>query len=349
MEKTIVSIIVPVYNTAEYVEECILSILSQSYKNIELILVNDGSTDTSGVICRKYCNLSNVRYFEQEKSGVTIARKKGVEEAKGDWIMFVDSDDLIIEDAVEEMLRYTDNSDIVVARQQGNQDLLKAPDCYDWKEYLYRLFANDGISGAPWAKMIRRQLILDSPLAFEYNIIRTQDYLMNLGIAITNRKNVNICKKAIYVHRMRESSTIHTVHYTYDYLYDLCSIADSMVKDFLSKDEMIWGRIRKHMYFINMIIPENNYEGNANHPFVRNIKRYMDEAGVWRPMDRLLLSVSSPRAIKTVLKLRSICMRLEHPSMIIRDLKRFAKIFACFLLVWGNLSIFASALAVIGI
>ena len=328
MNSPLVSIIVPVYNTAEYIEECIQSVLSQSYKNIELIIVDDGSTDSSVMICQKYIDLPNVRYFEQEKSGVTIARKRGVEETKGEWIMFVDSDDLILENAVEELMKYTENTDIVVARSLENTSLLKAPDYYDWKEYLYRLFSNDGISGAPWAKLIRKQLILDSPLAFEYNIIRTQDYLMNLGIAITNRKSVNICKQAIYVHRMRESSTIHTIHYTYDYLYELCSIADSMVKDFLSDDEMVRGSIRKHMYFINMIIPENDYEGNPNHPFVKDIKRYMDKVGMWRPMDRWLLSVSSPWAVKTVWNLRKVWMRLEHPSMILRDIKRLANIFA---------------------
>ena len=324
MDRALVSIIVPIFNTAEYVEECIQSILSQSYKNIELILVNDGSTDGSGEICKKYENLFNVQYIEKENAGVQVARKRGVEVSTGEWIMFVDSDDLILGNAVEELLKCTENTDIVVARSQDNKDLLEAPDSYSWNEYLYRLYSNDGISGAPWAKMIRRKLILDSPLAFEYNIIRTQDYLMNLGIAITNRKNVNICKQAIYVHRMRKSSTIHTIHYTYDYLYELCSIADSMVKDFLSNDEMVRGSIRKHMYFINMIIPENHYEGNPNHPFVKDIKHCMDEAGAWRPMDRWLLSVSSPWAVKMVWNLRRIWVRLGHPSMFLRDLKKLA-------------------------
>lgn len=320
-----VSVIVPVLNTAEYIEECIRSVLSQSYNDIELILVNDGSTDSSGIICKKYIELSNVRYFEQERCGATIARKRGVEEAKGEWIMFVDSDDTILENAVEELLRCADNTDIVVGRHQRNRSLLKAPDCYDWKEFLYRQYSMDGISGTPWARLIRRQLILDSPLAFEYNIRRTQDYLMNLGIAITNRKNVNICKMAIYVYRMRESSTTHTVHYTYDYLYKLGSIGDSMVRGLLSYDEMVRGRIERDMDFINKFLRENNYEGNPNHPFVKDIKHCMDVAGVWRPMDRWLLSVSSPWAVKAVLNFRKVCMRLEHPSMIKHDLKRIVR------------------------
>ena len=100
MDNALVSIIVPVYNTAEYVEECIQSILSQSYKNIELILVNDGSTDGSDVVCKKYENLPNVIYIEQENLGTTAARKRGVEESHGEWIMFVDSDDYLLEDSI---------------------------------------------------------------------------------------------------------------------------------------------------------------------------------------------------------------------------------------------------------
>ena len=83
MNQELVSIIVPVYNTADYVEECIQSILSQSYKNIELILVNDGSTDGSSEICKKYEDLSIVSYIEQDNGGATAARKRGVDEGCG--------------------------------------------------------------------------------------------------------------------------------------------------------------------------------------------------------------------------------------------------------------------------
>ena len=104
MINALVSIIVPIYNTAEYVEECILSILSQPYGNIELLLVNDGSTDGSSEICRKYSDLPNVTYVEQENSGTTAARKKGVDSAKGEWILFVDSDDYLLKDSISNMV-----------------------------------------------------------------------------------------------------------------------------------------------------------------------------------------------------------------------------------------------------
>lgn len=326
MEKPLVSIIVPFYNTAEYIDECIQSVLSQLYRNIELVLVNDGSTDSSPKICQKYVLLPNVIYINLPHTGVTNARKKGVEAACGEWIIFVDSDDILLEHAVESMIGCSQNTDIVVGRQQGSKELLKVPDICDWREYLYRLFSNNGISGAPWAKLIRRQLILDSPLAFEYNVVRTQDYLMNLGIAVTNRKDVRMCKDEVYVHRMRPSSTIHTVLYSFDYLTDLCHIADSIVDGTLTQEEIIRGRIDKHMYFYNMIIPENGYVGCKSHPFVKGIKRCMNEAGVWRPMDRWLLSVSSPWAVKSVWNLRRVGVRLAHPAMIWRDVRKVSKL-----------------------
>jgi len=322
MEKPLASLIVPIYNTAAYVDDCIQSVLSQSHRNIELILVNDGSTDSSPLICQKYEHLPNVIYISFPHTGVTNARKKGVEAASGEWIMFVDSDDILLEHAVESMVNNAQNSDIVVGRAQGSKELLDVPDCCDWHEYLYRLFSNNGISGAPWAKLIRRRLIQDSPLAFEYNVVRTQDYLMNLGIAVTNRKDVRMCKEEVYVHRMRPSSTIHTVPYSFDYLTDLCHTADSIVDGTLPHEEIIRGRIDKHMYFYNMIIPENGYVGCKSHPFVKGIKKDMNEAGVWRPMDRWLLSVSSSWAVKTVWNLRKVTRRLAHPSMIPGDIKR---------------------------
>lgn len=322
MTNSLVSLIIPVYNTAEYIETCIQSVLSQSYSNIELILVDDGSVDGAREISRRYERNERVRYIEQAHAGVQQARKNGVAASRGEWISFVDSDDILLEHAVESMIKASQNTDIVVGRARGSKELLNVPDSCDWHEYLYRLYSNNGISGAPWAKLIRRQLILDSPLAFEYNVVRTQDYLMNLGIAVTNRKEVRMCKEEVYVHRMRPSSTIHTVPYSFDYLTDLCHIADSIVDGVLAPEEIVRGRIDKHMYFYNMIIPENGYVGCKSHPFVKGIKKDMNEAGVWRPMDRWLLSVSSPWAVKTVWNLRKVTRRLAHPSMIPGDIKR---------------------------
>ncbi len=97
----LISIIVPVYNVEEYLEECLDSILAQTYKEIELILVNDGSTDRSGVICDRYAALDNrVNVFHQENQGLSATRNKALAIANGEYLTFVDSDDYIATDMI---------------------------------------------------------------------------------------------------------------------------------------------------------------------------------------------------------------------------------------------------------
>ena len=88
-----ISVIVPVYNKKEYVAQCIDSILSQSYRNLELLLIDDGSTDGSSAVCDKYADGERVRVFHQKNGGPTAAVMTGLQEACGDYYMFIDSDD----------------------------------------------------------------------------------------------------------------------------------------------------------------------------------------------------------------------------------------------------------------
>ena len=92
----LISVIVPVYNAEKYISKCIDSILSQTFKDFELILINDGSTDNSDLICDKYASIDNrVKVFHKKNGGAGSARNLGIQKASGDWVMFVDSDDWI--------------------------------------------------------------------------------------------------------------------------------------------------------------------------------------------------------------------------------------------------------------
>lgn len=96
MNLDLVSIIIPVYNSQEFIAKCIDCILAQSYNNWELLLINDGSTDNSDIICQEYSNKDKrIRYFKKENKGVSNTRNLGIKEAKGKWIIFTDSDDLV--------------------------------------------------------------------------------------------------------------------------------------------------------------------------------------------------------------------------------------------------------------
>ncbi len=112
-----VSVIIPVYNVAFFIKEAIDSVLNQTLADIELILVNDGSTDSSGEICRSYLHVEHrIRYLEQDNQGVSVARNKGLDLAKGEYIFFMDSDDTIDKDFlhISYLKAKEENSDIVV-------------------------------------------------------------------------------------------------------------------------------------------------------------------------------------------------------------------------------------------
>lgn len=316
----LVSIIVPVYNTVEYVEECIQSILSQTYRNVELILVNDGSTDGSGEICKKYESSPKVIYIEQDNLGPTAARRRGVEESHGEWIMFVDSDDMLSFNAIDSFLAASDGVDIVVGRVSNNGAAY--PSIMSREEYIYMMYAKT-VSSSPSAKLFRNTLFNEKSLCFNREVCRWEDWLMNLQIAIDNKRTVKTVPEVFYSYRTRSTSTSHSNVLSYDELENIGNLADEIIKDEIkSSRTYVKAKLMNRLILFQHELLLNGFYNEPHHPFVKEIKQCMDEAGVWRPMDRWLLSVSSPWAVKTVWNLRKVTRRLAHPSMIPGDIKR---------------------------
>lgn len=100
----LVSIIMPVYNKENYLEKSILSVLNQTYKNIELVIINDGSTDKSEEIILKMMYDNRIKYYKQSNNGVSIARNNGIKVALGEFVSFLDADDYYDETFIEKML-----------------------------------------------------------------------------------------------------------------------------------------------------------------------------------------------------------------------------------------------------
>lgn len=118
----LISIIVPIYNTEKYLRQCLDSIINQTYTNFEVLLVNDGSTDSSGMICQEYVeNDSRFRYFEKENGGVSSARNLGLERSGGAYITFIDSDDWVESNHLEALLKgiKENNTDIAVSKHKS--------------------------------------------------------------------------------------------------------------------------------------------------------------------------------------------------------------------------------------
>lgn len=105
MKEKKVNIIIPVYNSEKYIADCIESIQNQSYNNVEVILIDDGSTDNSAKIIKKYTEKNtNIKYFWQENAGAPVARNFGIKKSDGDYIMFLDSDDILEENSIQNMV-----------------------------------------------------------------------------------------------------------------------------------------------------------------------------------------------------------------------------------------------------
>lgn len=135
MDEVLISIIVPVYNVEHYLKKCVNSICHQTYKKLEIILVDDGSTDRSGILCDEFADVdSRIKVIHKSNGGLSDARNAGMKNASGVWWMFVDSDDYLVPDAAETLLRVAvkNNCEISVCNmmrvyEDGNHELFYCP------------------------------------------------------------------------------------------------------------------------------------------------------------------------------------------------------------------------------
>lgn len=168
MEKDLISIIIPVYNVEKYLRNCLDSVLAQTYKNIEIILVDDGSTDGCSEICDEYAKKdSRIKVIHKEYEGVSEARNVGLEQVKGKYIAFVDSDDTVSTDYIEYMYRLLveNNTKMVIATHTvvSNKKRINFGDGYTEKvltteEALDRMLCENGFYIAVWAKLCDKEL-----------------------------------------------------------------------------------------------------------------------------------------------------------------------------------------------
>lgn len=181
-----VSIIVPIYNAEKRLEKCIKSIQNQTYSNIEIILVNDGSSDSSLDICNRFARQdSRIHVINIDNSGVSLARNKGIDYAKGTYCCFVDADDWIEENHIENMMVHADEADCVIEGyvrerisgqykcylQQKIIDLNKL----DGKQ-VGEMFWNGYIHPC-WNKLFKRKILVENNIYFEHQIHISEDSL----------------------------------------------------------------------------------------------------------------------------------------------------------------------------
>lgn len=207
MKKELVSIIVPVYNAKGYLERCIESLLKQTYSEIEILIIDDGSTDGSSEICDKYLQYSKVKVYHKINGGVSSARNYGLARAKGKWIFFVDSDDYVLENFVE-YLKIEGKEDFV----QGGCRVLDQsfPEIMSYKQ-IYEDFAKFWFHapiGFVWSNCYKKDIIDKFSLKFDEDIAIGEDTRFNVEY-LKHIKSIKRKQQLPYHHLDIPNSAVH--------------------------------------------------------------------------------------------------------------------------------------------
>lgn len=234
-----VSIIVPVYNSEIWLQRCIQSILNQTMNDFELLLIDDGSTDSSGEICNHYKKLdSRVKAIHNINQGVSRTRNMGIDIAQGDYILFVDSDDYIEKNMLERMIFLIEKnkSDICISGfqyyiLQNDKRIDNIPvSSFSGSsiEFYHNMFVQlyEGlIINAPWNKLISRKLICESNIRFNNNITIYEDLSFCMQLLL-EANHITVLDEALYIYVLKEQgsliSRIYKNHYEgYEYFYSI--------------------------------------------------------------------------------------------------------------------------------
>lgn len=261
----LLSVIVPVYNAESYLYENILSIIKQKkYSgNFEVLLIDDGSSDNSSEICMKLKQkYSNIKYFYQNNSGVSVARNRGLENAIGKYVCFLDSDDYVDENYVETVISIAENNDLCIF----NNYIVENKKKYKEKKWLNDKFDTliekscviewicENKINAPWDKVYLKEIIDKNNLRFKIGLNMGEDLLFNLDYAYCCNK-IFLSKEAVYYHTINQDGLCHRIPSLIQ--FNEFDIVYKEMIDKIKNDEK-----------------EKVYRNKINQAFLRNIVNY---------------------------------------------------------------------------
>lgn len=303
--KPTISVIVPIYKAEPYLHECINSVLSQTFTDLELLLVDDESPDRCPAICDKYATKDKrVRVFHKPNGGATSARKLGIDNAKGEWVAFCDADDSLPKDALEKLLSRAieGNHDIVIgSTNEISKDGLnyhirqwQLSGQVDNKKYCESLLLSQ-VSQGPASRLIKKTVINSDGFCLPEQIFINEDLFMNLSFGL--RAN------SVYV-----DNTIIVYNYKVD--------NKESIRLTKSQDERSWLYIFKHIICLydsqNLEVPvptfsqymidtfqdvyfsRNKSVNYSNREFIRLIKRYSNNLNRSKRYYKTLLLLRFP-------------------------------------------------------
>ena len=214
----LISVIVPIYNVEQYLRDCITSIRNQTYTNLEILLIDDGSTDSSGKICDAYAEQDDrICVIHQENRGVASARNVGLRACKGAYITFVDSDDVLLPNAVRAMYNrmLLDNSEMVIGKiiiqyPDGSKPRTKLDWMHDAvlekNEALGMIGGEEDLPCVFWGKLYIRKIMADFEVP---DLIRGEDTCA-FPFILDRCKKISVMSEYVYVHTRYEGSLTYS-------------------------------------------------------------------------------------------------------------------------------------------
>ena len=221
------SIIVPVYNVSSYLKNCIESLISQTYEDIEIILIDDGSKDNSGEICEEYAKQDGRIIFKhQNNSGVSVARNEGLNLANGEWITFVDGDDYVEKEFCKKILTAVETTLAEVIffsyfTLKNNKKIFSQPfvlpegDISKYKDYIQKkiitqyydnkIINTSASAGTSWGKIIRKTVLDRYAIQYSQGLMRAQDTVFWLNV-IEKTTKIFFLNLPLYYYRINDSS-----------------------------------------------------------------------------------------------------------------------------------------------
>lgn len=333
-----ISIIVPVYNAETYIRKCVASLTGQTYSNLEIILVDDGSKDNSGRICDELAGQdSRIKVIHKENGGLVSAWKRGVSESTGEYLNFIDSDDWVDLTMIEEMAEYlTGNrremivSDYIIERDDGSSEYVyqKLPSgVYDRKAIEEKVIPNllgkesRYVTISRCMKLIARKLIEDNCKYSNPGVVVGEDTTIMLPSLIDCDRLVVMDHKAYYHYLYVRESMIHKYHNRlYENISLLKKTTEKIVREKFTGEELLQRlkQLDQEYIFWLMLVLKNEARGNP--------KGYRDN----------ILKLCRSEEIRTLVKNTPVTVEqkankllylvMKHPNVMTTGLLRLAMI-----------------------
>ncbi|SHK34846.1 glycosyltransferase family 2 protein [Epilithonimonas mollis] len=253
-----ISLIIPIYNNVEsYLRKCLESVLSQTYKNFEVLLINDGSTDNSLTICEEYASKDNrIKIINKENGGISSARNVGLNESKGEYVCFVDHDDWVDSDFLEVFMENVSDTDLVISnikdifsdRVNKRSGFLSnslesrefnPDDFYDNHNFI--------LTNLPWNKMYKKSIIIENNIRFDEKIkIGGEDLIFVLQYALRCNK-IKFVNAYTYNYNRQPGNSV-TLNYIRNYYFEAKKIKDALF-DILERYKTVSKQEKLYHYF----------------------------------------------------------------------------------------------------